>query len=76
LLFAQASLGKSRDPSILHFLPWLGWQTAATTPSFFFHWHGGGFHKLFCWGRPQTRILLISVSQIARITGASHWHPC
>jgi hypothetical protein len=27
-----------------------------------------------CPGSPQTAILLISASQIARITGISHWH--
>jgi hypothetical protein len=29
----------------------------------------------FCSGWPQTSILLVSASQVARVTGVSHWHP-
>jgi hypothetical protein len=32
-----------------------------------------GFSWTICWGWPQTAILLISASQVARITGGSHW---
>jgi hypothetical protein len=32
-----------------------------------------GFQLLFCLGWPWTTILLISASQVARITGVSHW---
>jgi hypothetical protein len=28
-----------------------------------------------CLGWPQTAVLLISASWVARITGMSHWHP-
>jgi hypothetical protein len=28
-----------------------------------------------CLNWPQTAILLISASQVARITGVRHWHP-
>jgi hypothetical protein len=34
---------------------------------------GGRSHKLFAW--PETSILQISASHIARITGMSHWRP-
>jgi CRISPR/Cas system-associated exonuclease Cas4 (RecB family) len=33
-----------------------------------------GFHELFALGWPCTSILLISVSQVARITEVSHWY--
>jgi hypothetical protein len=42
-------------------LPWLFWR-----------WGSLG---LFSPGWPQISILLISASQIARITGVSHWNP-
>jgi hypothetical protein len=29
----------------------------------------------FCLGWPQTSILLISSSQVSRITGVNHWSP-
>jgi hypothetical protein len=34
-----------------------------------------GSWELFAWGWFQTKILLISASQVARITGMSHQHP-
>jgi hypothetical protein len=34
-----------------------------------------GSHKLSCPGCPATTILLISASQVCRITGVSHQHP-
>jgi hypothetical protein len=30
--------------------------------------------KLFVWAGPQTVILLISASQVAKIIGVTHWH--
>jgi hypothetical protein len=33
-----------------------------------------GISWITCWGWPQTSILLISASHIARITGVSPWH--
>jgi hypothetical protein len=35
-------------------------------------WGWGGSHELFSPGWPQTSILPISASQVARITGVSH----
>jgi hypothetical protein len=34
-----------------------------------------GVSPTICPGCPWTAILLISASQVARITGMSHWHP-
>jgi hypothetical protein len=34
-----------------------------------------GSCELSCLGWPQTAILLISASQVARIVGVNHWHP-
>jgi hypothetical protein len=33
---------------------------------------GDGIYQTFCWGWPQITILLISTSQVARITGVTH----
>jgi hypothetical protein len=41
--------------------------------SFFFSVEMGS-QKFFGLGCPQTVILLISVSQVARIPGVGHWH--
>jgi hypothetical protein len=31
--------------------------------------------QTICWDWPWTVILLLAVSQVARITGVSHWRP-
>jgi hypothetical protein len=36
---------------------------------------GDGVSRTICPGWPRTMILPISASQLARITGVSHWHP-
>jgi hypothetical protein len=33
-----------------------------------------GVSQTICSDWPQTEILLVSASQVARITGMSHWH--
>jgi hypothetical protein len=33
-----------------------------------------GVLQTICLGWPWTKILLISASQVAKITGMSHWH--
>jgi hypothetical protein len=67
LLYAQAGL--DHDPAICASLCSWGWQAYATVPS-----HGwDGVSWTFCLGWPQTIILLISASWVARIIGVSQW---
>jgi hypothetical protein len=49
----------------------LGWQAHATIPSYWLWW--GRMNSLPSW--PQTTILLISDSQVCRITSVSHLLP-
>jgi hypothetical protein len=35
----------------------------------------GYFWRTICPGWPQTMILPISISQVARLIGVRHWHP-
>jgi hypothetical protein len=42
---------------------------------FCFSYFGARVSRTICLGWPGTVILLISTSQVARITGVSHWHP-
>jgi hypothetical protein len=44
-----------------------------TSSPFFFGYFGDCSSWIICLGCPQSSILLISVSQVARITGVSHW---
>jgi hypothetical protein len=41
----------------------------------YFGYFGGRVSRNICLGWPQISILQISASQIAEITGMSHWHP-
>jgi hypothetical protein len=58
--------GLNLYPSILSFLPLLGWQACAILPSFY--WLRWG---LLNW--PIIMIFPISTSQVARITDVNHW---
>jgi hypothetical protein len=51
------------EPYLQSILFWLFWR-----------W-GGGLLNYFPQFGLWTKILLISTSQVARITGMSHWHP-
>jgi hypothetical protein len=42
---------------------------------FFFFFSENGISWIICQGWPWSMILPISASQVARITGVSHWHP-
>jgi hypothetical protein len=44
-----------------------------TSSSFCSGYFGDGVSELFAWAGLKLRFLLISASQVARITGVSHW---
>jgi hypothetical protein len=46
-----------------------------TSSPFFSGYFGDGILQTICPGWPQTVIFSISTSQVAKITGLSHWHP-
>jgi hypothetical protein len=45
-----------------------------TSSPFCSGYFGDRVSQTVCLGWPQTMILLISASQVAKITGVSHWH--
>jgi hypothetical protein len=47
-------------------------KSHASVPSY---WLRLGLTNFFAWGSPQTAILLITTSKVARITDKSHRHP-
>jgi hypothetical protein len=71
---------------LFFFLHGLAWNHILLISAFHVAWHDRYTHhsiqslaemeswKLFCLGWPQTVILLISASHVARITGMSHQH--
>jgi hypothetical protein len=72
-----------RDAGLLYFILFFWWDwglnsglhtsTLCLTPSVHFDgYFGDGALRTICLGWPQTVILPISVSQVARITGVSH----
>jgi hypothetical protein len=69
-LFAQASL----DMTLLFYVSCCSWENRCALPCPAFPGEIRS-HKLLCAGCPRIEILLISVSQAARITGMNHQHP-
>jgi hypothetical protein len=58
------------NPPILHFLRQLRWQVCITMPSYWLRW--GSCELFACCGQPGAVIILISPTQVARMTGMSH----
>jgi hypothetical protein len=52
----------------------LFYHLSHTSSPFVSGYFGDGVSKSICLGWPKTAILLISASQVARITGVSHWY--
>jgi hypothetical protein len=57
-----------------HFAKQVLYHLSHTSNPFCSGYFGGEVLQTICSGWSQTKILLISVSQVARITGMSHWH--
>jgi hypothetical protein len=75
LFFSFFLMGLGFELKELHFANQKLYHMSHTSSPFCSSYFGDGDSRTICPGWPQTLILTISASQVARIIGVSHWHP-